>query len=285
MTEPVSAIAFYAYLTDGHSELRERFRRHVRDTTSIAAVDLGRVQKEVRNIHAAFGPHNFSALDRIAAHLRSEYKLESDAANQVAALMEPILFYDFDETRATVAPLFGIHQTDHRDRKDLARELLGVAADPRPILQTPGRYVLTITLEVGEFQADVTEALARGRIIESSGGIEIPGEVRFPMRANFADPFLQILGEFEHLINSARVKEADIQRFFNRHPEFLYMLGSYDDVTSQVTVKLESVVTPLSGNEFRPDFFLRNSLNRLWDVLDIKPAQIQCKRFTKPLVE
>ncbi len=267
-----SAIAFYAYLTDGRSVLGERLRRHVRENTSIAAVEIARVQAEIRKTHALSYPHIPSELDRIATHLREEFQLNTGTAARTAALLEPILLNP-NETRATIAPLFGVGQEDFDGRARLARELLRVAADPRPVIEVPGRYVLTVSYEENKFQADVTEALARGRIVESLGGVEIPGEVRFPMRAVFVDPLRDVLGEFEDLINSKKATEAEFQRFFERHPELLCMLGSYDDVRSQVTVKFESAVTPLSGSGFRPDFLLRNSLSGNWDLLDIKKAR------------
>ena len=274
--ETASAIAFYAYLSDGLSELGERLRRYVKNKTAIAAVDLARVAKEVQRTHASRLTHSLSKHDKIASHLEQKFNLNAATANDTAALLEPLFHLNTETMAATVAPLFGVDQKDYTGRTRLANEFLRVATDSRPVLEVPGRYVLTVSFDAGTLHADFTEALARGIVSEASGGTIIPGEVHFSTYDSAAGPLRQVLSEFELLINNAQATENDLQRFFENRPEFLCMLGDYDDIRSQVTVRLESALSPLCGKTrgFRPDFFLRSSLTGRWDVLDIKRAQI-----------
>jgi glycine cleavage system H protein len=61
---------------------------------------------------------------------------------------------------------------------------------------------------------------------------------------------LAVIEEFEYLINKSPLKENELQRFFQEHPEFL--LGNeYDSLHSQVVLKQDGT------DDLRPDFILK----------------------------
>jgi glycine cleavage system H protein len=61
---------------------------------------------------------------------------------------------------------------------------------------------------------------------------------------------LEVVEEFEYLINKGNLKENEMQRFFQEHPEFL--LGNeYDDLHPQVVLKQDGM------DDLKPDFILK----------------------------
>lgn len=78
--------------------------------------------------------------------------------------------------------------------------------------------------------------------------------------------------EFEELINCRDVKEGDLQRFFEEHPEFL--LGDeYDSYWAQPSLKPRT-----TGPLLRPDFIFKpatlTTLPWRWAVVDIKRPNV-----------
>ena len=74
---------------------------------------------------------------------------------------------------------------------------------------------------------------------------------------------LDVLGEFESLLNSGRVRENDFQRFFETHP-WLLMGLDFANAHPQPILHVDD------GARLIPDFFLEN-LSSGWDaILDIK---------------
>jgi len=74
--------------------------------------------------------------------------------------------------------------------------------------------------------------------------------------------------EFEELLNRPNVREADLHRFFEEHPEFLAILGEQNEPISH------PFLTTRDGTPIIPDFLLKPvvapSRDSRWLVLDIK---------------
>lgn len=123
----------------------------------------------------------------------------------------------------------------------------------------------------------VAISMANGRLRLAS--LHVDGSVRLPSGPNTAHDLLGFGGasitsslaaltrQMEDLINDPRVREADLQRFFEQHPDFL--LGdAYEGAVPQL-------VLPLSdGRSLRPDFALTPANPAdLCDLLDLKLPQ------------
>lgn len=99
-----------------------------------------------------------------------------------------------------------------------------------------------------------------------SFGVEGPRGLVVPSRANvvqrgglFSEDSLE---EFEDLINS-HVGEKYFQTFFERHQEYLTMLGPYGSVHSHLVLSSED-------GKLIPDFFLEKLGSKSVDIVDIK---------------
>jgi hypothetical protein len=71
--------------------------------------------------------------------------------------------------------------------------------------------------------------------------------------------------EFEALLNDPGTREAKLQKFLEARPKFLLGID-YDELRPQISLIDES------GKELKPDFFLRTTGEKLWDIMDIKRA-------------
>jgi dCTP deaminase-like/Shedu protein SduA, C-terminal len=74
---------------------------------------------------------------------------------------------------------------------------------------------------------------------------------------------LGALNELEALIADPRVKESNLQHFFEEHPWII--LGD-----KHIEVRAQLVLERADGQRLRPDFFLKPIEGDLWDILDIK---------------
>ena len=61
------------------------------------------------------------------------------------------------------------------------------------------------------------------------------------------------LTEFEALLVSSAVSEADWQRFFDRHPTFIYLLGNHEDHKREVILRPQILMTEGNDPLLRPD--------------------------------
>ena len=79
------------------------------------------------------------------------------------------------------------------------------------------------------------------------------------------------LAELEHLINSDAY-EAEFQRFFEDHPEYLLALGDYQSVHAQLVLGEDD------GGRLIPDFFLEKYDSGMSDICDLKRANVELVR-------
>jgi hypothetical protein len=79
--------------------------------------------------------------------------------------------------------------------------------------------------------------------------------------------------EFEHLLRSPSSSESELQRFFERNPKFLYLLGLYDAHRAQVKIPA-NLSEIISDRDLRPDFLLYSSKQDLWDIVELKRVVI-----------
>jgi hypothetical protein len=82
------------------------------------------------------------------------------------------------------------------------------------------------------------------------------------------------LEEFAELLEATRVNEADWQRFLDRNPVFLYLLGDYEAHRREVALvpQMSFDETPELG--LRPDFILKRAGLNLWDILEAKLPKV-----------
>jgi hypothetical protein len=80
------------------------------------------------------------------------------------------------------------------------------------------------------------------------------------------------LNHFESLLNSqSSYLEQMWQEFFQENPHWFYLIGDYENMQSQLSMKLDVFLTTNQNKSLIPDFFLKRSGLELWDVLEIKP--------------
>lgn len=96
------------------------------------------------------------------------------------------------------------------------------------------------------------------------------------------------IDEFISLYETPNTSEQVLHGFLKRQPKFLYALGAYQAVLSEVS--FHSTIEDSSGEllKLRPDFFLQEA-SGIWDVVELKKAdcgdlqlivgQIQRRRF------
>lgn len=85
---------------------------------------------------------------------------------------------------------------------------------------------------------------------------------------------LEVVDEFEELINKPGLRELELQDFFERHPEFL--LGSdYEKLFPQVVLKREG------EDELRPDFILQPVAGVSYEA-NIVELKLPTQRIVKP---
>jgi hypothetical protein len=99
-----------------------------------------------------------------------------------------------------------------------------------------------------------TSWLARGNLIQQSSAFSI-----------------EALAHLEDLMN-VQAREAEFQRFFEQHPEFLLTLGPYRQHYPQVILQADE------GPSLIPDFFLERMDIRSLDILEIKRSSVPIVR-------
>lgn len=75
--------------------------------------------------------------------------------------------------------------------------------------------------------------------------------------------FANEISELESLMNKAKVRESEIQKFLESHPNFLRGLG-YRNIYPQLVLERDD------GTTLIPDFILEPSDNEWCDILDVK---------------
>jgi hypothetical protein len=102
--------------------------------------------------------------------------------------------------------------------------------------------------------------------LESASDLVVarPGVLANRTRALFSEH----IEEFEALLKTDRLREADIQSFLERHPQLLEALG-YGNVYSQVMLERED------GSYLKPDFILEPIGEDWADILDIKLPDVR----------
>lgn len=161
----------------------------------------------------------------------------------------------------------------------LARSFLDNAFGKTSPFELPGSYVLTIEPIGNKLRTDLVSIPLIGSITDSRDRTRAAA-AEFQYLEPWADScgykLSTLIGEFEELINSASAKEYDYQFFFQKNPEFLFLLGDYDDVRSQVSISLDIVVAPyVTSSKSRPDFMLHRLTDDTWDILELKKAVYQ----------
>jgi hypothetical protein len=160
---------------------------------------------------------------------------------------------------------------------ELAGSFLKHALKNTSPFQVPGSYLLSLECIGKRVKVDLLSMSLVGAISEfSATSVQKHSQFKYfePWAGTANKKISNILGVFEELLNSTTAKESDFQKFFETNPEFLYLLGDYDDVKSQVTIDSEVLFSPFSDpHKVRPDFFLHCYTDETWDILDIKKAQ------------
>ena len=78
------------------------------------------------------------------------------------------------------------------------------------------------------------------------------------------------ISEFEDILNSNKSEESDFHAFFNRCPKFLYVLGDYEDLLDEVTLRPQILLQDQHQTDLRPDFLLKRFGIELWDIVELK---------------
>lgn len=89
------------------------------------------------------------------------------------------------------------------------------------------------------------------------------------------------LQELETLIRAPRIRERDLQQFFEEHPQFLTCLDErYSEVRSHVCL------VDSAGNKLVPDFMMRIEDSDVWDVIELKlpkaPLLVETMGVSRP---
>jgi Domain of unknown function (DUF4263) len=135
------------------------------------------------------------------------------------------------------------------------------------LLNVPSDYV--IVARQGELA--VAPSVNHGLFFASAG--ERPGiiaDVHTGMAATICltksdDGSDSALRELETLIRAPRIREHELQQFFEEHPQFLTCLDErYTEVRSHVCL-IDS-----AGNKLVPDFMMRIEDSDVWDIVELK---------------
>jgi DNA-directed RNA polymerase specialized sigma24 family protein len=79
----------------------------------------------------------------------------------------------------------------------------------------------------------------------------------------------QEVDEFVALYQNRDTTESDIHRFFSANPKFLYLLGAYNKILSEVSFSGTAKVALGERQCFRLDFLIQHYEN-IWDVVELK---------------
>ncbi|WP_399089563.1 Shedu anti-phage system protein SduA domain-containing protein [Streptomyces sp. BBFR2] len=228
------------------------------------------------------------ARQRVAAFCRAFMTEGADAALGSPKWAAKPLLGD----RGRIQPMFSV-RLDHTMRAHLLQpaqpagpHVLVDVHDRHPVIDWVDRYVAeaatapTVELLSTSEALDPTVetlglAMVDGRLRLVS--LQMDGSVRLPSAPGIAHDLLNIVTpsltaltrELEDLINDPRVREANLQRFFEQNPDFL--------LNDAYVRAIPQLVLPLSGGRsLRPDFALTPSNPAdLCDLLDLKLPQHQ----------
>lgn len=274
--EPYSPGFLYAYLTDGPHEIGERIRRSLHPEEIQRLARLATQDEFVSaDEETYFEAYRYLRLKGALAGRGQEVESLLD---RMLPFLLPIVdpFYPC-RLDHNLGDIFGEKGQTFSERTQTLCERCVTFVDSffaaSSSLSLPGRYVLLITEEGRRYRADMVQTFLHADIAEATDS-DCPfraAAVLYPWYRDTSRTTRLLLEEFESLINSAATHENDLQAFLENHPEFLLLLGNYDDVRSQVSIRVEVLIGPLaSAVEYRPDFFLHNPMTDLWDLLDIK---------------
>ncbi len=106
---------------------------------------------------------------------------------------------------------------------------------------------------------------------KQKSAFEFQAEVAYSLQGFIS---LDLIRQFEHIINSPKVSESTIQEFLEQHPAFLYLFGDYEEYKSQILLVPQILMEYEYKEGGRPDFLLRDPRTDFWDILSIKlPGQ------------
>lgn len=231
--------------------------------------------------------------------LKSEY-ISDDSSTEslwyLASMLQPFLYYTVDSEQKSTEPRFDYYSTCallgidweyycdvDRESKSLARAFLDNAFGQTSPFELPGSYMLTIETIGTKLRIDLVSIPLIGSLTGSEDRSIFRPTFQYlePWADSSGYKVSTLLGEFEDLINSSLAKEYDYQLFFEKNPEFLFLLGDYDDVRSQVSISLDIVVAPhVDTSKSRPDFMLHRFTDDTWDILELKKAVYQTPLIT-----
>src|SRR5258708_281786 len=123
---------------------------------------------------------------------------------------------------------------------------------------------LIITLNENKLAVEHYAPLGLYRVPLASGNFVILKPGRSTVKGFFT---LDQIGELEELINNSKIEESDLQKFFDRNPEFL-KIHKHSQIYPQIQLTADE------ENVLIPDFFLYGATNSL-NVCDIKLPSVK----------
>ena len=297
----------YAYYHNGPSTIGERVRRSLPVEWSL---NMNRVISQDGVCDATdtplgqrllFKKERVAELQSLLARKYLSTLSDPQALGYIATMLSPIVYAMYGRLKFSpyamacikgLPPFTGADpkgrykRSDWYEREDewafqAADRFLDGFFDKTSPFALHGKYCLVLVSDGGKLHADLISSALLGSIrssIDRQRKEDIGFGSALSTWASVAnDAINSLLKEFEDLINSSASREPDFQRFFERNPEFLCLLGDYDDVRSQVTFCMD-VFWPFASAG-RPDFFLHRLTEDTWDLLEIKKAS-----YTGPLI-
>lgn len=109
------------------------------------------------------------------------------------------------------------------------------------------------------------------RIGKQKSKFELEGTVALSLEGFIS---LDLIRQFEEILNSSKLSESTLQDFLEKHPDFLFLIGEHDEYKSQVSLLPQILLSYDSREGGRPDFLLRDSRTKFWDILEIKSPDL-----------
>lgn len=153
----------------------------------------------------------------------------------------------------------------------LARDL--VLYDGTQILSTPSsinRFNLLLTVEENSIKVTAVDRWGRHLIRDDEQSL-ITGNLWLPNQTFFLP---KEISHFEELLNSKSSSSEKLwQEFFESNPHWLYIIGDYENHSPQLEMRMNLCSTDEFSNMHNliPDFFIKRTDLKLWDIVEIKP--------------
>lgn len=135
-----------------------------------------------------------------------------------------------------------------------------------------GNYQLSVKFEGSNLKVQVLENWRHQAVAEDRDKqLKFAGQFLIPNNTIFLQEEVE---EFEYYLNKNDIKEIELQKFFDRTPKFLNLLGGYDRVARELTLTPQILLSDIEGTDLRPDFLLKRIGVNYWDILEMKlPTQ------------